>query len=48
MKQYDEGTIRSRLDALKGEDGVMYACVRMQLDQLSLNEQQAAKAEQRG
>lgn len=46
-KQYDEGTIRSRLDALKGEDSVMYACVRMQLDQMSLNEQQTAKAQAR-
>ena len=46
--QYDEGTMRSRLDALKGEDAVMYACVRSVLDQMSLNAQQAAKAEQRG
>lgn len=48
LKNYDTGTINSRLDSLKGEDSVMYACVRMQLDQLNRNETQAAKAEGRG
>lgn len=46
LSQYDEGTKRSRLDALQGEDPVAYAVVRMLLEQQQQNA--AASARQQG
>lgn len=38
LSQYDEGTRRSRLDALQGEDPVSYAVVKMLLEQIQQNQ----------
>lgn len=43
----DAGTVRSRMDALKLEDGVMYSCVRTAMEQMQQDEDQAAKAQSR-
>lgn len=45
MAGMDSGTRRSQLDALQGEDAVMYAVVKDRLEQQQQNEAQQAKAE---
>lgn len=44
----DEGSRRSQLDALQGEDLVMYAVVKERLQQLQQNQTQAMKAQAQG
>lgn len=45
LAQYDQGTQTSRLDSLKGEDGVMYAVVRWRLEQMQQDQAAAMKAQ---
>ncbi len=47
LMQYDQGTRRSRLDSLKGEDIVMYALTKERLEQAGQDQAQAAKSEQK-
>ncbi len=46
LLQYDPGTRRSRMDALQGEDPIMYAVVKDRLEQANQNQQQALKQQQ--
>lgn len=48
MSQMDPGTKRSRLEALKVEDYVMYSVVVQQLEQINTNSEADAKAQSRG
>lgn len=48
MLQYDEGTRRSRMDALQGEDPVMYAVVKDRLEQQQQNQVASMKAQTMG
>lgn len=43
--QMDPGTRRSRMDALQGEDAVMYACVKDRMEQAQQNSEADAKAQ---
>lgn len=47
LSQLDGGTIRSRMDALKTEDMIMYSVVRERMEQMQQDEAQAAKAQAR-
>lgn len=47
MQQYDQGTQRSRMDSLKGEDLVMYALVKERMEQAGQDQMQSMKAEQK-
>ena len=48
LGEMDEGTRRSRLDALQGEDPVAYAVVKMLLEQKQQNDTAQAKQQSRG